>query len=174
MKHKDQLRHQEFLRWYLNLPNQMLALKSRSNVTEFVLHALCNQKCFNLEKAAYFVDNLAFDCFKGIAGFDRREEYSEPLTIWSTPDQFSEHMRSCSFNQKVRSIETGSMKKANHHQSAIVSELSGNLEFNNPIFFRWNIKHDNEGILLFQLNEGHNYEEEFLEGLCLLGFCPIF
>ena len=39
------------------LPRKMLSLKNQENITEFVLHDLCNKKCFNLEKAAYFVDN---------------------------------------------------------------------------------------------------------------------
>ena len=167
--------YHEILKWYINLPNQILAMPERENITEFVLHALCNEQCYNLEKAAYFIDNEDFNCVKGIAGYHRQEEFSDPLTIWSAPDKFSDHMRSCVFNQKVRSIELNSFKKSKLSQGAIVSQLAENLEFSNPTFFKWNVKYDNEGILLFQVNsESSKCESELLKGLCLLGFCPVF
>lgn len=172
MEQKDQLpRYQEFLKWYINLPNKMLSLHSKDNLTEFVLHALCNEQCFNLEKAAYFIDNADFDCVKGIAGYDRPEEYVKPVNIWNTPDEFSDHMKKCNFNKIVRSIEKGSFKKANSSQKGI-AELAQGLGFQNPKFFKWNVKHDNEGILVFQA--GENFDEQLLEGLSLLGFCPVF
>lgn len=175
MEPKDQSpRYQEILKWYINLPNHMLALHPRENITEFVLHALCDAQCYNLEKAAYFVDNADFNCVKGIAGYNRDEEF-DSLTMWSSPDEFSDHMRSCSFNQKVRSIELDSFKKSKRSQEVIISDLAQNLQFDSPMFFKWNVKYDNEGILLFQADKNSNgCERELLEGLCLLGLCPVF
>ena len=62
-------RHYTILNTLSKLPRKMLSLKGQENVTEFVLHELCHKNCFNLDKAAYFVDNPDFDCLKGMAGF---------------------------------------------------------------------------------------------------------
>ena len=46
-------------------------------MSEFVLHDICNPNCFNLQKAAFLVDNPDFDCLKGVAGFSADEAYQK-------------------------------------------------------------------------------------------------
>ena len=66
----------------------MLSCDNVENMIEFVLHCLCSEDCFNMPKAAYFVDNIDFNCLKGIAGYNHLEKYKEP-GIWSKPENFS-------------------------------------------------------------------------------------
>ena len=85
------------------LPQKIVNLHGLENITEFVLHDLCHRSCFNLNKAAYFVDNPDFDCLKGIAGFHHDEVYPGE-DIWFNPQAFSDHMESASFNKKFDSF----------------------------------------------------------------------
>src|ERR1700691_4148672 len=103
MEHYEQLQRQcKMLSCLAALPKRILSLHGEDNVTEFVLHDLCHQDCFNLNKAAYFVDNPDFNCSKGVAGFSRDEPFNECEVIWSKADAFSEHMKKSAFNQRVR------------------------------------------------------------------------
>lgn len=69
-------RHKQVLVCLSCLPHKMLSVHGLSNATEFVLHELCQSSCFNLKKAAYFVDNPDFDRLQGVAGFNKEEEYT--------------------------------------------------------------------------------------------------
>ena len=95
--------HHTLLSNLQQLPRKILLLPGTYNVPEFVLHELCNEKCFNVHKAAYFVDNPDFDCLKGVAGINHEEGVIKD-DIWSDPDRFSEKMKASPFNQKVRSV----------------------------------------------------------------------
>ena len=59
----------------LKIPKKLLSAQHVDNVAEFVLHERSHENCFNLRRAAYFVDNPDFNCLKGIAGFCRKEAY---------------------------------------------------------------------------------------------------
>src|SRR5207253_3050442 len=84
------------------LPRKILQLHGLENVTDFVLHALCSNDCFNIPKAAYFVENPAFNCLKGVVGVSTAELQGVD-NIWTSPDQFMQMIAQSSFNQKVRS-----------------------------------------------------------------------
>src|SRR5437762_734031 len=86
------------------LPKKMVSLHGAENIGEFVLYDLCNECCFNLSKAAYFVDNPDFNCTKGVAGFSRNEIQNACSGVWDNPEAFSSCMRNSSFNQKVRHV----------------------------------------------------------------------
>lgn len=169
-------RHHEILRCCTHLPKKILSLHGIQNLTEFVLHTLSAEQCYNLSKAAYFVDNADFDTLKGIAGYNKTEEFGDVQLMWSNPDSFSEHMFKCHFNQKVRDVNLPSARKSKKTDKKLVEELSDDLQMNNPQVYSWPIKYDNKGLLIFELRDKEDIvlDEELLHGLSLLGFCPIF
>lgn len=162
----------EMLKSLSCLPKKILALHGADNTTEFVLHELCSSNCFNLSKAAYFVDNPDFNCCKGIAGCDRKERFENDS--WCAPDDFSCHMKQSIFNQKVREAHFLSLGASSLESQ--VSELAQKLDMKNPGFHRWKLKNGNHGILIFEKpqNENDGLKEYLEDGLSLLGFCPIF
>lgn len=168
-------RHHQILKSITYLPQKILSLHGTDNVTEFVLHTLCNEECFNLSKAAYLIDNFDFNCLKGVAGFAKDEEYGSAESVWDNPKNFTEHMGSCKFNQQVRGINRPSSKR-NVAIERTVEDIASHLEMDNPSYYTWTLKYDNHGILLFEHKspELQGLDEEILRGLSLLGFCPVF
>lgn len=157
---------------YLNrLPRKMLALHGQDNMTEFVLHDLCNADCFNLKKAAYFIDNPDFNCLKGVAGYSAQEAYPAS-DLWENPEAFTQHMQQSSFNQKIRGYNGLSLRKQGKQDDAIVTDLANQFALPN-IFYGWQMKHDNHGLLIYEADQEfpHDY---LMNGVCLLSFCPIF
>lgn len=159
-----------------HLPRKMLMLHGADNVTEFVLHELCSCEGFNLERAAYFVDNPDFDCLKGVVGFSSQEAYHDSGAIWENPREFSLHMQKAPFNQKVRSLQRESMRRSGESDEHIVNAIASELGLDNPSYYSWDMKHDNHGILIFQpMNKEVDYNDKhLLNGLSLLSFCPVF
>jgi hypothetical protein len=157
------------------LPRKILSLQGHDNVTEFVLHDLCNERCFNFNKAAYFVDNPDFNCFKGIAGFSREEQYPNE-DIWVDANLFSSHMKNASFNQKVRNFTRESLMRTGEKDSEVVQEIAQELGLKNHAYCSWNMKHENHGLLIYQASEKpiKDKKEQLFNGVCLLSFCPIF
>src|SRR5947207_14497437 len=90
-------RHAHVIDNLRRLPRKMLSLHGLDNVTEFVLHELCDKHCFNLQKAAYFIDNPDFDCLKGVVGVSHAELHNI-VDIWDNPAIFSEHITKSAFN----------------------------------------------------------------------------
>lgn len=176
MKQKDMSpRYQQLLECFTYLPQRMLSLHELDNITEFVLHALCEEECLNFSKAAYFVDNPDFDCFKGIAGFDKSNEFDSNTCKWQNPECFSNHMSNCKYNQKVRGINKPSPKKGNKAKQQIAQDLSDELLISDPLVYVWSVKHNNHGVLVFERLDNEPLDDDkVLQGLCLLGFCPIF
>ena len=168
-------RYQRLLKCFTQLPQQILSLSDVDNVTEYVLHSLCDEGCLNLSKAAYFIDNPDFDCLKGLAGFNKDEEIYTCDTVLNDEVHFREHMDSCAFNKKVRAINLPSARKLVESQDKCVQRLATILGIRNPMYHTWTIKHDNYGLLIFERApiEDHTLQQEFLKGLSLLGFCPV-
>ena len=52
-----------------------------------------------------------------------------------------------------------------------IAEQLGMNEFK---YCTWDMKHDNHGYLIYQPNEQEIELDDLLNGLSLLGFCPIF
>jgi len=171
------LRQNEVLNRLSSLPRKMVSLHGRENITEFVLHELCQKGCLNFEKAAYFVDNPDFDYLKGMAGFWRPEAYSSQEDIWVNPKSFSAFMQESSFNQKVRNFTHTSFRKHNESEEHAISLIAQGFEFGDPGYYSWDMKHDNHGILVYdrQFKTGDACAiDHVLNGLSLLAFCPIF
>ena len=157
------------------LPRNILSLHGRDNAIEFVLHELCKDQCFNLSHAAYVVDNPDFDCMKGIAGYDREQAYQPRTDIWHERDQFSDHMKKSSFNAKVRELCKCSLKKKGKSDKEIVEEIAHDLGFKKPRYYAWDMKYDNRGLLLYEKFDTQDCDCDYLlDGLCFLGFCPVF
>lgn len=176
MKHDEKLQRQhEVLRCLNGLPRMMLILKERDNIPEFVLHDLCHPNCFNLCKAAYFVDNPDFDCLRGVAGLSRDEVYFDKQTIWDKPDDFSNSMQASPFNQKVRTIEHSSLKRTNGSEQELVQELAQMLGITQPSACTWDMKYDNYGLLIFEKAafDDTAVDEYLLNGVSILSFCPL-
>ena len=157
------------------LPRKILELQGRENIIEFILHELGREECFNLERVAYVVDNPDFDCIKGVAGYCRLESYHPQKDIWQEADDFSQHMKNSSFNNKIRCFCKPSGIKCGISEQDIIKEIATELGFSHPSYYAWQVKHDNKGILLYEkAEEGECDCEYLLDGLCLIGFCPIF
>jgi hypothetical protein len=57
----------------------------------------------------------------------------------------------------------------------IVEEIAHELGFNQPLYYAWNMKYDNKGILLYEKHNNESCDCDYLlDGLCLIGFCPVF
>lgn len=180
MDYKSQLdQHKQLFSCFADLPGKMLSMHYQENLAEFVLYTLCRPDCFNISKAAYFVDNPDFDTLIGIAGFDKclnTEEFKERNSHWDMPDQFSQYMCSCDFNKEVRQIKKSSNKKPGPNQipeKEMVADLSKTLSFNSPGSYSWQTKHDNHGLLVFEM-QGNSLSEDLLKAVCILSFSPIF
>src|SRR5262245_10115368 len=98
---RSEMKKHAILNLLSTIPQKVLSLHGTENITEFVLHELCNTHCFDFKKAAYLVDNPDFDCLKGVAGFSSDEAYPKE-TIWEKPELFTAHMKKAAFNKKVR------------------------------------------------------------------------
>ena len=175
MKKLELSRDQSTLLNHLShLPRKIVSLKGMSNAPEFVLHELCDERCFNLSKAAFFIDNPDFNFIKGVAGFQSQEAYPAD-DIWQNPEQFIAHMQQAPFNQMVRGFSHESVKRTGKQQD-MVEIISRAFEFEQPAYRVWDMKHDNHGFLVYEYNgkELEGIEEHLDNSLYLLNFCPLF
>lgn len=172
MKHDRKL---EIVRRILQLPHKMVGVHGRENVPEFILHEIAAEACFDLPKAAYFVDNPDFNVFKGVCGIHKDETY-RVQSIWEAQDHFSDHMKQSAFNNKVRMIENTSHKKACVCDEDIIEDIALALDMKNPWYHAWPLRHDNHGLLLFEASdEVMEHIEDDLHSAChLLSLCPVY
>ncbi len=168
-------RYQALLRRVTHLPQQILSLHGIENMTEYVLHSLCDESCLNLSKAAYFVDNPDFDCLKGVAGFSKDDEIYTCDTVLDDREHFKEHINGCAFNKRVRSLILPSPRRSMEAHDKHAHHLGGLLGMENPQFHSWTTKHDNYGLLIFEREDIQDLQghDELLEALSILGFCPV-
>jgi hypothetical protein len=158
------------------LPRTMISLHGHDNLTEFVLYTLCNDQCFDVKRAAYFVDSPDFNCLKGIAGFSHEDISTSNQNIWSDPAAFSGYIQQAAFNQKVRSFVHESLRRKGENDSQIMQMISQELALNSPLFCSWDMKHGNHGLFLYELLNSNEIleQDDLLNGLSLLSFCPIY
>lgn len=120
------------------------------NLSEFVLHDVCSEDLFRVVKAAYLVNNPDFACMKGVAGYSNQESFTKGHG-WHHQKEFTSHMKNSLFNQKVRDINEMSMKsKMDLSDKKSLYTLSDKLEIEQPEFHLWNMKYDNQGLLIFE------------------------
>lgn len=173
---RDALMRQHQMLCYLSqIPKRIVSLHGTHNLPEFVLHELCHQNCFDLKKAAYYVDNPDFNLIKGVAGYNRQEAYNNPESVWENPNQFTTYMLESPFNTQVRTMQKESLKLKKHDHRALVDIIGPELGMTNPGFCSWDLKHDNHGILLYEKNDAaDDVDNHIAQGACLLSFCPVF
>lgn len=161
------------LRLLLGIPHKILSFNELDNISAFVLHELCQDTCLNIDRAAYFVDNPDFNCFKGISGIDRKEEKFQKDPVWQHTHHFNEHMHHSSFNNKVKEINKESTK--NHNEKELMQELAKNLCMNNHKYNCFDLKHGNRGYFLYEPSDRDIYEfDEIMDyATGLLALCPI-
>lgn len=169
-------REQEVLYALSHLPRKIVMLHSHeaSVLAPFVLHELCDGHCLNFKKAAFFVDNPDFNCFKGVAGFDHDEHDFEASL--DSPHDFTEHLSNCSFNNYVRSLSHVSYKNSHMHDEDVLKFLARNLDINfkNASCLIWDLKYDNHGVLIYQRDEDDDTMHDHINnGVHFFSFCPI-
>ena len=154
----------------------MISVHGAKNLSEFLLHELANESVFNLEKAAYFVDNPDFNTLKGIAGYNKNERCTQYADIWNQPELFTDYMAKAKFNNIVRAVSRPSVKHNNANEASVVNELAEYLGLKDPKYYTWDMKHGNHGILVVEHSNTESekeLEEHVRRGACLLGFCPV-
>ena len=168
-------RQQQVLQCLSSLPRKIMTIHELENVPEFILQDICDESCFNILRAAYFVDNPDFNQLKGVAGFCRDEAYKKGDTFWNDPDSFSSFMQNSTFNSRVREIVWESIKGNNHIHEHIISEIAPQLGFKNPAWCNWDLKHYNHGLIIYEKADlaEDTFDEHFINTLYLLGFCAI-
>jgi hypothetical protein len=148
-------------------------MRNRQNLPEFVLHALCDKDCFNIAKAAYFIDNPDFDCIKGVAGFSATEAF-EP-DIWSNPNDFTDYMVNAAFNKKVRTLQGKSSKMYNQSYT-LFQDIAQILGLQGYALCDIQMPYDNHGYVMYELQKdtGEIENELMRNSLSLLSFCPLY
>ncbi len=177
MEHKKGAQRSRIIEHVLDIPGKILSLHGQDNIAEFVLQTLCHDECFNLTKAAYFIDNPDFNHFQGIVGYSAQESFNHhPHSCWENPQAFGHHMKKAPFNQRVRGLQSLSPKKKDQHNDHLVKNIANELELINPQFCGLNLKNDNHGLFIFEEGAGTGEwkTEDLKRALCLLGFCPVF
>ena len=172
MKPVHKAHHEKLLRCLCDLPKRILSLQEADHAPEFVLHGLCNEECFNVLRAAFFIDNPDFNFFKGVAGFCKAEPHAETHKMWEDPISFTNYMQRSPFNKSVRGFIRESVKPGSEKE--LHSFLKDSLNFEKPEMHIWTLKHDNRGVLVFEHEKNDEWEEEhFINSLHLLSFCPV-
>ncbi|MBY0109564.1 MAG: hypothetical protein K2X90_00415 [Candidatus Babeliaceae bacterium] len=167
-------RNSEVLLTLSALPEKILRLHGTDNTSEFVLYELCQEHCFNLPKAAFFVDNPDFNCFKGVAGFNK-EEHPENFSLWDDPESFTHFMSQNSFNKQVRSINQCTKQNTQEEKEKLFTDIAHQLDVRDLGFHRFPLRHGNHGFILYDKHESDMADLDiFSRGACLLGFCPVF
>ncbi len=157
-----------------SLPRKMTSMHNTRNVAEFVLHELCQEQCFNIPRAAYFIDNPDYDCMKGVAGYSQQEDFKSG-DIWSCPLDFTAHMQSAAFNNAVRQFNRHSCHKHNESLEDVATHIAHELGINDVGCCVVAMPHDNHGIFVYEKQIEHPHDKECLEnGASLLSFCPIY
>lgn len=172
---KDFERHRRMLMCLSSLPRKIMAVHQLENVPEFILQDICDESCFNIIRAAYFIDNPDFNHFKGIAGFCREEAYEAADHMWENPEAFSAFMQSSPFNKQVREICIESIEGNNHRHEHIVKDIAPRLQFKNPAWCSWDLKYYNHGFIIYEKANlsDETFDEHFINTLYILGFCAI-
>jgi len=178
MEREEFKRYNQIVNCISSLPKRMLSLHGRDNVTDFVLHDLSHEACFNLHKVAYFVNNPDFNRLKGVSGIAQKEVPQGLWTdIWNQTEMFTTYMRNSPFNRRVRDFEECCLECAIDDDDEIIKDVAHSIGIENPVYYSLGMKHGNQGFLVFEKNYNDTVnidKTHILNGISLLGFCPIF
>lgn len=172
MARKYSEKDNQILEFLSVLPERIITLHGTDNIAEFLLYDICHHDNFLIKKAAFFIDSPDFNCLKGLAGINTENKFDK--THWEEPDDFSAHMNGCSFNQLVRDIEQATIHNS-PYDPVKAAKLAKDLDFNNPMYHSWQMKHENRGFIIYETQQELSDQEHHLhKSLNLLGFCPVF
>lgn len=172
-----QISQEKLLQHFGNIRKMMIHNHELDNLSEFVLHDLCTGPCFQVNKAAYFINNPDFDLVRGISGYYQQEPNVQVNDIWNNQKQFIAGMQGSTFNKKVRSHNLqGSFERGKNSEKYIIDKLADQLEINNPAYHIWNLKHANHGLLIYEpvVTDVQEVQDHLLDSFYYLGFCPIY
>ncbi len=144
--------HDHLLHQLLALPKRIIQMHGVSALPEMVLHELCHDHCFNINKAVYLVDNPDFDCLQGVAGYVREECCHHKDDLWKDPHTFEEDMQNAPYRQEIKGFADHSLcaHKQREYSQKELEELGNRLGIKHPLCFTWGTKHDNHGILIVE------------------------
>jgi hypothetical protein len=159
-----------------NLRKMIVHNHELENLSEFVLHELCSGPCFHVDKAAYFINNPDFRAIRGITGYTKQVAQDQLYDRWNNQSQFIASMKNSDFNQKVRSCSQENFQKGHASEKSTVQKLAYKLEIENPAYHIWNLKHANQGLLIYEStgDEMKYPHSHLLDSLYYLSFCPVF
>ena len=170
MNHKEHDCNKNLIKSFGTLSANIAQNHHRQNVAEFVFHDICSSDMLNINKAAYFVNNADFKILKGVVGYHQHDAFAQG-NCWQNPEQFNSHMQNnAQFHQKVRNVEQDSIDMSNKKQ---IFKLADHLELAKPVVHTWNMKYDNQGIILFEQPE-HDEHNHICQVAPLLSFCSVF
>tara|TARA_Y100000588_G_C14244090_1_gene920684 strand:- start:1161 stop:1694 length:534 start_codon:yes stop_codon:yes gene_type:complete len=173
---KEQNREGGLLNYLGDVSKNIVEHHHRENLSEFLLHDVCSHDMFGIRKAAYLVNNPDFSCLKGIAGYYNPEYFDKGKT-WHNPKDFTSHMQKSQFNGHVRSyLDDAYVTNSQHDMSSDkIQELVEYLQIDDPAYHLWQLKHNNQGLFIFEKPEDHAIlEDHLLKFLQMLSFCPVF
>lgn len=156
-----------------NMSKMVVYNHGKHNLTEFVLHDLCSEKGFNINKAAYLVNNPDFYVLQGVAGYHRPDAYLKEH--WGATEHFTEHMKQSLFNKLVRDHAFKHFDKDSSAERDKIQEVAEVLKFEKPQYHTWNLKYDNHGLFIYETDEQNDLlDDHLLDYLHVLGHCPVF
>lgn len=150
------------------VPHKILKNYNLEYLSQMVLHELGHQGCFGFNKAVYLVDNPDFDHLVGMAGFCKGDCEHHKTNIWDCPGCFESDMSNAVFNNEIKKIAM----KCNSFDLRALGKMAG---MKNPEFFKWDMKHGNHGILMFEQDKSlSSWKKNLLvNATALLSLCGI-
>ena len=119
------LKHKRLLGALSILPKKLVSVHGKTdNIAELLICELCNEEFFDINRAAFFVDNPCFDMLKGVAGFHKTEGHTQWSPEWDNHEEITVIMKRSPFNQKVRHFMSTSPNRNDHDLSKIVEQLA--------------------------------------------------
>lgn len=170
-KQECQVPERKLLQHLGNLRKMIVHNHELENLSEFVLHELCSGPCLHINKAAYFINNPDFKVLRGVTGYHKQASQIYVQDAWNNQKQFVASMKDSSFNQKVRSNVLENFEQGRKSEKYSVEKLADQLEITNPAYHVWNLKHANQGLLIY---DAQHMQDHLLESLYYLSFCPVF
>ncbi len=172
---KNNNKEKELLARFGGFSKNMVKHHQLENLSEFIIHDLCSQDLFNINKAAYLVNNPDFKCLKGVTGYHQAEAFKKDNS-WQSQKDFTSHMKDASFNNKVRSVADKSLiLEDTRVEKNKIEDLMLQFQMKDPIFHVWDMKYDNQGIFIFERPEHSDIvEDHLLNFLQILSFCSVF
>lgn len=170
------LKHKRLLGVLSNLPKKMMSVNDISdNLAELVICDLCNEECFDIKRAAFFVDNPDFDMLKGVTGFHKTEGHTQWRPEWDNYEEITVIMKRSPFNQKVRHFVSTSPKRNDHSLDNIVAQIAKEFEIPGHSYISLGLKHGNHGLFVYENNrpEADLINKHLADILHVLGFCPL-